>query len=97
MSDELVVISGMARGADTHAAEWAKRTPGVTLVPFPADWASHGRRAGPIRNRQMLREGQPDLVVAFSQGSPGTRDMVEVAKAAALPTYTVGKVGPSCS
>lgn len=90
---DLVVISGMARGADSHAAEWAERN-GVELDPYPADWATHPRAAGPIRNRRMLKEGRPDLVVAFSDdlaASRGTRDMVSIAKAAGVPVYVVGR------
>jgi hypothetical protein len=76
----LHIISGMARGADTLAVEWANSR-GATLSCFPADWEKHGKAAGFIRNQQMLDEGQPDLVVAFKGGS-GTADMVRRAKAA---------------
>ncbi len=73
----VTVISGMARGADTHAANWAAAT-GRSLLPFPADWKRYGRGAGPVRNQQMLDEG-PDLVLAFHDdlaASKGTADMV---------------------
>lgn len=33
-----------------------------------------------MRNRRMLDEGRPDLVVAFP-GGPGTRNMVKLARA----------------
>lgn len=62
------LIHGGARGADTLAGQWAHGF----LIPvrvFPADWERHGKRAGPIRNQQMLDEGKPDLVVAFPGGS----------------------------
>jgi hypothetical protein len=68
-----VVIEGEARGADLLAAAWASSR-GVALAPFPADWTTYGLGAGPIRNRQMLIEGKPDLVVCFPGGS-GTADM----------------------
>lgn len=77
-----VIISGMARGADSIAAEWAERF-GFPLVKFPADWQKHGRAAGPIRNQQMLDEGKPDLVVAF-KGGVGTADMVRRARKAGV-------------
>ena len=67
------VISGKAPGADTLGEKWAHMN-NVPVVPFPADWAKHGRAAGPIRNQQMLDEGKPDMVVAFPGGT-GTRDM----------------------
>jgi len=82
-----LVISGAARGADTLAESWAALF-GVGLVRFPADWARHGKAAGPIRNQQMLDEGKPDLVVAFPGGA-GTADMVRRAKAAGVPVNEV--------
>lgn len=60
------VIHGAARGADTLAAEEAKRF-GARVRPFPADWERYGRAAGPIRTRQMLDE-RPDIVMAFGEG-----------------------------
>ncbi len=74
---DLIIISGMARGADTIAADWAV-TNFVPVWEFPADWKGHGKAAGFIRNRQMLDEGKPELVIAFP-GGRGTQMMVELA------------------
>ena len=52
------------------------------IVPFPADWKTHGKAAGPIRNQQMLDAGA-DLVIAFG-GGKGTADMVERARKAVI-------------
>lgn len=68
------IISGMARGADTLAVDFAK-TYNLELLEFPADWDTHKKAAGFIRNQQMIDEGKPDLVVAFPGGN-GTADMV---------------------
>lgn len=76
---ELTIISGMAKGADSLAADWAKQY-GVNLEEYHADWEKHGRAAGPIRNQQMLDEGKPNLVIAFP-GGRGTAHMVKIAKA----------------
>lgn len=51
--NRVMIFHGAARGADTIAAEEAKRM-GFVPVPFPADWDRHGRAAGPIRNREMI-------------------------------------------
>lgn len=67
------VIHGEARGADSMAARWAMERE-IPTRSFPADWARHGKKAGPIRNRQMLDEGQPHVVIAFP-GGRGTEDM----------------------
>jgi hypothetical protein len=43
-------------GADRYADEWGRRMPGVRVEPRPADWGRWQRRAGPIRNRDMVTE-----------------------------------------
>lgn len=78
-----VIIHGAATGADTQAMIWAQ-TMGVKHAPFAADWHTHGKAAGPLRNQRMLDEGRPDLVIAFP-GGRGTADMVRRAKAAGVP------------
>jgi hypothetical protein len=77
-----VLIHGDAAGADTLAGSWA-RDRGIPIIAVPADWQRHGRRAGPIRNRLMLEQCGPDLVVAF-QGGRGTRDMIRIAQQAGI-------------
>lgn len=77
-----LIIEGGADGAYALAVLWAEAR-SCELASFPADWAKHGRAAGPIRNQQMIDEGKPDLVLAFP-GGPGTADMVRRAKAAGI-------------
>lgn len=77
-----LLIHGAARGADSMAGEWAKMRR-VEVRAFPAEWERLGRKAGPVRNQQMLDEGKPDLVVAFP-GGHGTADMVRRAQGAGL-------------
>lgn len=87
---EVLIIHGDAAGADQFADEWAK-THRAPRAIFPAHWGKHGNAAGPIRNRQMNSEMQPDIVVAFPlEDSKGTWDMVRVAQDAgrAVSVYT---------
>jgi hypothetical protein len=58
---------------------------------FFAAWHEHGRGAGPIRNRQMLEEGRPDLVVAFP-GGHGTAGMIKLALKAGVPVEMINLV-----
>jgi hypothetical protein len=81
-SGPTLLLHGGASGADHFASNWADFE-GVKSQVFPADWAEHGRAAGPIRNQRMLDEGKPDLVIAFP-GGRGTADMVRRAKAAGI-------------
>jgi hypothetical protein len=75
-----LVIHGAANGADRLADRWAQLR-GVPVRQFPADWEKYGNGAGPIRNRKMLCDGKPDLVIAF-RGGRGTADMIEQAQKA---------------
>lgn len=87
------IISGAARGADSLAIKFAKDR-NLPYVEFPADWDKYRKAAGPIRNKQMLVEGKPDLVIAFAGGN-GTRDMIKQAKKAKVMTLEV-KPRPKC-
>jgi hypothetical protein len=83
------IIHGAARGADSMAGDWGHCSK-LPVQAFPADWDTYGKRAGPIRNTQMLKEGKPDLVVAFiAPGSRGTKHMVEIAKKAGVPVKEI--------
>lgn len=81
------IIEGGARGADRLAKAWAHMT-GIRVLTYPAKWDVYGRRAGYLRNREMLEHGCPDLVVAFP-GGRGTADMVRQARAAGVPVMEV--------
>jgi hypothetical protein len=76
------VIQGGALGADSLGRIWADMY-GVKCITVPADWAAHGRAAGPIRNKRMLTDFKPDLVVAFP-GGKGTANMIRQAEEAGV-------------
>lgn len=86
------LIEGGASGADKLAMEWAQMRH-IPVEEFPANWKEFGRSAGPIRNRQMLKEGYPELVVAFPKtilnATRGTHNMVEQAKKARIAVVVV--------
>ena len=69
------------------AGAWAEAQ-GISHEVFKADWDGLGAKAGPIRNRQMLEEGRPDLVVAFP-GRSGTDHMKRSAQAAGIEVIDV--------
>lgn len=83
------IISGHAKGADSLAERYAEENH-VPCEVFPADWDTYGKKAGPIRNYQMLKEGRPDQVVAFlAPDSRGTKHMIEIAQKAGVETKIV--------
>lgn len=83
----VVIIHGNARGADLLADQYA-REKSLRVIPFPADWETHGRRAGPIRNIKMLTESLPHVIIAFKGGS-GTAHMVKIGREAGVPVHEV--------
>jgi hypothetical protein len=82
-----MVFHGNARGADACADRWCRER-GVGVFPVPAQWAKHGKAAGPKRNQAMLGQGI-DLVVAFPRANgeigAGTADMIRRARKAGVP------------
>ncbi len=86
--DPALVVEGEAHGADLMARSWAEARK-IAVCPHPALWKTYGRRAGPIRNREMLtHHPELSLVVAFydrpSTESKGTADMVRAARRARI-------------
>jgi len=81
LPDNTVIIEGECKGADKMARRQGEKR-GFQVLGFPADWNKYGKIAGPIRNIQMLEEGNPDLVVAFHNDlskSKGTKNMIKQA------------------
>lgn len=65
-----LVVSGAAKGADSLGERWAIQNNIKTLI-FPADWEKYGKRAGFIRNEDIIKNC--DCVIAFWDGiSKGT-------------------------
>lgn len=80
--EDLIVVSGGARGADKLGEQWAFRARHDVEV-IPADWERHGRAAGPIRNEEMADIA--DAVVVFWDGiSRGSKSMISAAVTRAL-------------
>ncbi len=93
--DFVVLCHGDCRGADRIAGRIAERL-GIPVTKFPAEWDKYGGRAGPIRNRQMLNEFRPTMVLAFHDNiafSKGTKDMVTAARKAGIPTFVFAHRG----
>jgi hypothetical protein len=83
----VVLAHGCARGADELCGRYANEH-GWEVRRFPADWNRLGKRAGVLRNQQMIDEFRPDVAVAFP-GGRGTADMVRRLKAADIATMEV--------
>lgn len=96
----LVLVHGAARGADRMAAGLAEAR-GFMPIAVPADWDTHGRAAGGIRNQRMIDEfllpfrdeGITARGFRMPGDSPGTDDMLRRLKAAGI-TGTLKRGAP---
>ena len=77
------IVSGGAQGADKSGEAYAFYRK-IPVKRFPADWQTHGRAAGPIRNKAMAEYAD---AVALFPGGKGTASMFREAKAAGLTIY----------
>jgi predicted polyphosphate/ATP-dependent NAD kinase len=82
------LVHGGARGADSLSGLWATTRQVSDVRVYEADWKTHGKRAGPIRNIKMLDEEKPHVVIAFPGGA-GTANMIKLAKDKGIPVLHV--------
>ena len=62
---------------------------GFEVKIIQADWQKYGKRAGPIRNKEMA--DYADTLIAFWDGqSRGTKNMIETARSQNLNVIVVG-------
>lgn len=74
----IVIISGGAKGADSIGERYAIEN-GFNIERHPAEWNKYGKKAGPMRNRQMAEIC--DCVICFWDGkSKGTKSMIDCAE-----------------
>lgn len=87
---KIVIVSGVARGADKLGEKYAKER-GYEIAYFPADW-SKGKGAGYLRNEQMAeyaKQKQGALIAFWDNQSKGTKHMIDLAKKYNLHTRVV--------
>lgn len=78
------IVAGGANGVDTLAEHWAKKNK-IEFVLYSARWDKFGKRAGVIRNHEMVEFC--DYLIAFWDGkSKGTLDSISYAKSIETPT-----------
>lgn len=83
------IVHGGARGVDRIAADICE---GIWPVKvFPADWRTHGPKAGPIRNAEMAAYADVLVAIMIEGGSRGTQNMIDrmIKLGKPVATYTV--------
>ena len=82
-----LIVSGGAVGADSLAETWAEES-GIEKLIFKPDWKKYGKKAGFIRNTQIVENA--DSVVAFWDGeSRGTKNSIDTANKLDKPLFIV--------
>jgi hypothetical protein len=87
---EVDIVQGAAAGVD-HAFVEAAYDAGCGVCSYAANWEKFGKRAGPLRNQEMVDAGA-DFVIAVHRSlarSRGTKDCVQRAMAAGIPVYLI--------
>ena len=90
---QITIVSGGARGADALAIDYARDpSNNFNLVIMNADWDTHGKSAGYIRNTAMA-EFSDALIAFWDSGSRGTKHMIEIAKTKQVLRHVVSYEG----
>ena len=82
-----IIISGGAKGADSLAERYAVDND-IDIMVLEADWESHGRSAGPIRNQEII-EQSTDVVAFWNGKSRGTKHSIGLAKKKGCPCAVI--------
>lgn len=83
-----LIVSGGANGADRLAERYARER-GIPTKIFPAEWDKYDKRAGFLRNVDIITEA--DGVIAFWDGeSRGTKSSIEIAEKQGKKVYIKG-------
>lgn len=67
------IVSGGAKGVDTSAELYAKNH-NLPFTLFSADWDTHGKKAGPLRN-ELMAEYADALLLIWDGVSKGSSNM----------------------
>ena len=90
--EEILIVHGGAKGADSISAQYAEYRGFETKVFLP-DWEGLGKKAGYIRNKEMIdfisKYPNKGCVVFWDGESKGTAHTIKLAKEHGIPLRVV--------
>lgn len=90
MARDVTVVHGDARGADRIAGAYAEQA-GWKVEKHPANWNLYGKKAGFIRNKEMVDLGA-DICLAFiKNNSRGATMCAQLAREAGIPVRVIAR------
>lgn len=82
-----VVIHGGNQCLGAPIEDWAREI-GAHLIRYPPNWQRHGKQAERLRNRFMLTDSRPDIVLALPGGAD-TEELLSQARSQGIRTLSV--------
>lgn len=91
---DITVIQGEAKGVDSIAKLWAEFRK-LPINSYPADWKKYGKRAGFLRNEEMVKACDFCLII-WDGSSNGTKNDIDLCKKHNKPYKLVIYGGNAC-
>lgn len=88
LNPEWLSFGDCPTGVDKFVFEWCKDNKFDAYSCYYADWEKEGKKAGPLRNREMCQTNPDSILIAFP-GGKGTASCIKEAELLNIPILVV--------